>query len=400
MTSKTIAKNLATKAKAPRKAASKDTPDKTANKASGKSQIKSNDLTKKAKEEKAKEEKTQKKNQQEEKEQEESRALTGRKVLEDEAGIRLDRWFKRHYNSLSHGQLQKLLRKGSVRVDGKRAKSAQQLEAGQMIRLPPSLGDEQKQQKFVTQLKERRVQELKKLIIYQDKDVVAINKPAGLAVQGGTGLKENLDDLLMAFSPDGQTKPKLVHRLDRDTSGILLIARTAFAATKLTEAFRDRSTQKIYWAVTIGVPKRERGRITVPLVKRGEVMEAAKREDPEEEVKTALTDYAVAEKAHKSAAFVVLRPITGRTHQLRVHLAHLGTPILGDRLYGGVSTEQADTLANDGVGQGLHLHARQIIVPHPRGGILDITAPLPAMLKKTFKWFQFSEKADPLSEPI
>ncbi len=228
------------------------------------------------------------------------------------------------------------------------------------------------------------------MVLYEDDDVIVLNKPAGLAVQGGTGLKENLDDMLMAFSRDKKTKPKLVHRLDRDTGGVLLIARTDYATAKLAASFRHRDTQKIYWAITDGVPKPRQGRIDVPLVKRGERMEAAEAKEANE-AKAAVTLYQVIETARKKIAFVALLPVTGRTHQLRVHLAHLGTPILGDRMYGRAPLE---ALPQKELGRGLHLHARRIVVPHPRRGVIDVTAPLGAEMKKTWGWFQFDEKTE------
>ncbi|MDX2028926.1 MAG: RluA family pseudouridine synthase [Alphaproteobacteria bacterium] len=309
-------------------------------------------------------------------------------VTDDESGIRLDRWFKRHFADLTHGQLQKLLRTGQVRVDGKRAEASTRLESGQTIRIPPQVtlpppkGQQQKQESRISA-------QLKKLILHDDKDVIVLNKPAGLAVQGGTGLKENLDDMLASLSEKGQGKPKLVHRLDRDTSGVLLVARSAYAATKLTAAFRHRDTQKIYWAVTLGVPKPERGRIDAPLIKRGELM--AIDEKDREDAKSAVTFYQVMAKAGKQAAFVALLPVTGRTHQLRVHMAHIGTPILGDRMYGG---DKASALPVDEFGKGLHLHARQLIIPHPRHGLIDAAAPLGPDMKKTWSWFGFDEDAE------
>ncbi len=311
-------------------------------------------------------------------------------VTDDEAGLRLDRWFRRRFAALTHGQLQKLLRTGQVRVDGKRADSADRLEAGQTIRLPPQLlyADDSPQAAYGARPM-RHGDRLRDLILYDDDDVVALNKPAGLAVQGGTGLKENLDDTLLALSRDGKTKPKLVHRLDRDTSGVLLVARTDYAAAKLTEAFRDRATKKIYWALTLGVPKPEQGRIDAALVKRGVTM--AVTSDSDEEGKSAATLYRVVERVPKQAAFVALWPLTGRTHQLRVHMAHKGTPILGDRMYGGTAP---DSFPLKELGGGLHLHARRLMIPHPRRGTIDVVAPLGKAMQKTWRWFQFDEQAD------
>ena len=308
-------------------------------------------------------------------------------VSDDESGIRLDRWFKRHFPTLTHGQLQKLLRTGQVRVAGKRADASARLEAGQEIRVPPQVATptaaiiEAKDERKNTQT----AQKLKKLILFQDDDVIVLNKPAGLAVQGGTGLKENLDDMMAALG-DGKTKPKLVHRLDRDTSGVLLVARTTYAASKLTEAFRDRATQKIYWGLTYGVPKPAQGRIDAPLIKDGEIMRIAKKK--EEEAKTAFTVYQVLESAKGKAAFVAMWPITGRTHQLRVHMAYIGHPLLGDPLY---ATETPTSLPMDEMGEGLHLHARRLIIPHPRRGMIDVTAPLGDAMRKSWRWFGFDE---------
>lgn len=316
-------------------------------------------------------------------------------VAEDEAGIRLDRWFKRHYPDLSHGALQKLLRTGQARVDGKRAESSTRLEAGQKLRVPPQVvnpppPDPAKASKRAG----REVEMLRRMILFEDDDVIALNKPAGLAVQGGTGLKENLDDMLEALAKKGQGKPKLVHRLDRDTSGVLLVARTAFAASRLTEAFRERETRKIYWGVTVGVPKPLSGKIAAPLVKQGETMRLAteeeikdsRRKDYHGGVKSATSLYQVAERAAKTAAFVALWPLSGRTHQLRAHMACVGTPLLGDRLYG---AEAQTDLPLDELGRGLHLHARRLVIPHPRRGVIDVVAPLGAEMRKTWAWFRF-----------
>ena len=264
------------------------------------------------------------------------------------------------------------------------------LEAGQEIRVPPQAA----QAPPKAELEKRAAKEtaqLKKLIIYEDDDVIAINKPPGLAVQGGTGLKENLDDMLAGLARQGQSKPKLVHRLDRDTSGVLLLARNAFAASKLTEAFRQRATEKIYWALTVGVPKPVKGKISAPLIKKGELMAVTENEEEDEAAKSATTLYQVVESAKKLAAFVALWPVTGRTHQLRVHMQYAGTPFLGDRLYGG--NEAA--MPTDELGKGLHLHARKLILPHPRRGTLDLVAPLPPEMRKTWGWFSFDQNADP-----
>jgi 23S rRNA pseudouridine955/2504/2580 synthase len=308
-------------------------------------------------------------------------------VTPDESGIRLDRWFKRHYPALTHGQLQKLLRTGQVRVAGKRADASTRLESGQDIRVPPMALNAAETREHIKPVRDASA--IRKLILFEDDDVIVINKPAGLAVQGGTGLKENLNDMLAGLARPGQGKPKLVHRLDRDTSGVLLIARNVFAATKLAASFRRRDTRKYYWAVTLGVPKPDKGEIDASLVKRGEKMVVAS--DKDEDAKTATTLYQVIEHAKNQAAFVALWPITGRTHQLRVHMACVGTPILGDRMY---ADDKPTALPIEELGRGLHLHARRLIIPHPRRGTIDITAPLGKELKKTWNWFGFDESAE------
>ncbi len=320
-------------------------------------------------------------------------SIKQRFVTADETEMRLDRWLRRHFPFLTQGHVQKLLRTGQIRVDGKRAEAADRLDTGQVIRIPPHLEAERQASKhqakdapFLSSAKRARLQAM---VLFEDDDVLVLNKPAGLAVQGGTGIKESLDDLLMAFSLDGHDRPKLVHRLDRETSGVLLIARTAFAAAHLAEAFRLRTTQKIYWAVTLGIPKPPTGEIDAPLVKNGEIMRVATPAD--HDAKKAVTLYQTVEKVKNKLAFVALAPLTGRTHQLRVHLASLGTPILGDRLYGGQAPAE---LATGEIGQGLHLHARRLIIPHPRRGVIDVTAPLSPTMQKTWEWSGFDSTAD------
>lgn len=314
------------------------------------------------------------------------------RVDPDEAGIRLDRWFKRHFPGLSHGQLEKMLRKGEIRVAGKRATAATRLEDGQEIRVPPQAAEPKDPglNKTVIEKKSARdASDIRKLVLFEDADVMVLNKPAGLAVQGGTGLKSSIDSMLAAMADAKHGRPKLVHRLDRDTSGVLLVAKTPFAAAKLTEAFRHRETEKIYWGVTVGVPKPEKGRIEAALTRRGETMIVA--DEGDEDAKNAITLYQVMDRAEARAAFVAMWPMTGRTHQLRVHMAHIGTPLLGDRLYGGPTPEG---FPQEELGKGLHLHARRLIIPHPRRGVIDVSAPLAREMKKTWEFFGFDKSAD------
>ncbi|WP_042693452.1 RluA family pseudouridine synthase [Azospirillum sp. B506] len=315
-----------------------------------------------------------------------------RTVTADEADMRLDRWFKRHFPDVNHSYLQKLLRTGQVRIDGKRAETSSRLAAGQGVRIPPLAawaapvkGPSQGSSK-PKGMSDKQIAELQALVLYRDADVIAINKPAGLAVQGGTGTSKHLDAMLDALRFDGNERPKLVHRLDKDTSGVLLLARTTFAASKLTELFRGSAVRKIYWAATVGVPKPYQGKIDLALAKEGGPHGERVAEN-KEEGKRAVTVYSVQENVGKQAAFVAMWPLTGRTHQLRVHMAAVGTPILGDGKYAG----QGAFLAGAEVAKKLHLHARRLILPHPRGGkTIDVTAPLPDHMQATWKYFGFS----------
>lgn len=309
-------------------------------------------------------------------------------ITPDEAGVRLDRWFRRHFPAVTHGQLEKLLRTGQVRLDGKRIKANARLEAGQKMRVPPMID----QIKPVAAASDPAVKkQLKQWVLFEDADVLILNKPPGLAVQGGTGQTRHLDAMLDAWRDAQGDRPKLVHRLDRDTSGVLVLAKTAFAATRLAAAFRARDTRKLYWAVTIGAPKPQQGRIDLPLKRAGALMVGADAGDPE--ARDAATLYAMLEPAGKQAALVALWPLTGRTHQLRAHLQAIGTPILGDPLYIPAPRTDGSTAASWPDGElynGLHLHARRLMIPHPRGGTIDACAPIPPALQKSFRWFNFT----------
>lgn len=334
-----------------------------------------------------------------------------RTVDRDDAGIRLDRWFQRHFSDISFGRLQKLLRTGQVRVDGKRAKAGQRVEAGQEIRVPP-LGASATPTPVAAlpPSPEDRAQ-LESLILYRDDHVIVLDKPAGLPVQGGSKVLRSLDSMLDALADPRHGKPRLVHRLDRDTSGVLVLGRTANAAAALAAGFKGRGAKKLYWAVTVGAPSPRRGVIDVALVKRagraGEKMAAAGNEPTIEEggeARAARTKYAVvnhanlddaAEEAGRGLAWVAFLPVTGRTHQIRVHAATLGTPVLGDGKYGGRSA--FPDIPRQESRPVLHLHARRLIVAHPAGGVLDIAAPLPVHMAESFRRFGFEpeEGGDP-----
>ncbi|HVM81513.1 MAG TPA: RluA family pseudouridine synthase [Stellaceae bacterium] len=315
--------------------------------------------------------------------------MTGVRTLSiaaEDGDIRLDRWFKRHFPELTHGRLEKLLRTGQVRLDGKRAQASDRVQAGQTVRVPP-LGAAPERgpgPAFAPTPEDAKL--LQKAVLYRDDDLIALDKPAGLAVQGGTGTERHLDALLDALRFGSAERPRLVHRLDRDTSGVLLLARTRQAAAELTAAFRAKTTAKIYWAVTVGVPKPREGKVDLPLAKLpGRLGERVVPD--EEEGKPAVTRYRVVSHAGGKLAWVALMPVTGRTHQLRAHCAALGTPILGDGKYGGAASRP------EGVPEPrkLHLHARSLALPRPDGSLLKVTAPLPPHMKATFRFLGFEE---------
>jgi 23S rRNA pseudouridine955/2504/2580 synthase len=310
-------------------------------------------------------------------------------VTADEAGMRLDRWFKVHFPQVTFAYLNKLTRTGQVRVGGARAKTSTRLAAEQEIRVPPLAFDTRPADAPKADIKpltreERRL--FDSMVIHEDGDLFILDKPSGFAVQGGTKTHHHLDGLLMGLGVEVGERPLLVHRLDRDTSGVIVVAKRRAVASALGKLFATRAVKKTYWAVTRGVPKPAQGRIEVALIKAkgpdGDRMRAS-QEGEEDDEQRAVTHYAVIDKAPPVAAWVSLKPVTGRQHQLRAHMAHIGTPILGDNKYGG------DLDLPEGVADRLHLHARRIIFPHPRGGTVDVSAPLPAHMRDTFALFGF-----------
>ena len=305
-------------------------------------------------------------------------AVELRTVAAGEAELRLDRWFRRHYPALTHGRLQKLLRTGQVRIDGRRAQADARLAAGQTIRVPP-LGAAPAPTRAQPAADPRDAAFLRRLILVEDDALLVLNKPEGLAVQGGTGTRRHIDGMLAALAKDGE-RPRLVHRLDRDTSGILVVAKTAAAAAKLTRAFAQHKVAKLYWALVVGRPAPAAGIIDQPLTKQGGA--GRERVAPDEEGRGARTAYRTVARAGKVASWLALQPLTGRTHQLRAHCVVLGTPLLGDPKYG-------DPAGLSGAPPGLMLHAREIRLPHPGGGVLAVTAPLSKTLRAGFAWLGF-----------
>jgi 23S rRNA pseudouridine955/2504/2580 synthase len=323
-----------------------------------------------------------------------------RTIKTDEDGIRLDRWFSRHYPQLSHGALEKLLRTGQVRVEGARVKASHRVVKGEKVRVPPLpvVSEEVKERKPVPVISAKDRAFIRSLVLHRDKDVIILNKPAGLAVQGGTKTERHIDGLLPGLMQEGDDRPRLVHRLDRDTSGVLVIAATARSAASLAQAFRARDTRKVYWALTYGVPIPRAGKIDAALIKSaaddGRERVRVAFSDEEEDVKSAVTLYETMEEA-TTMAWLALMPLTGRTHQLRAHCAAIGTPISGDGKYGGAPSRTHGEIPNK-----LMLHARSLRIRHPNGTWLDLTAPLPPHMAKVWKMFGFDEndKRDPFHE--
>jgi len=314
-------------------------------------------------------------------------------VSREDDGLRLDKWFKKHYPGLTFGRLQKLLRTGQIRVQGVKTKEPSlRLETGQSVRVPPL--DREKDVKPVSTAKQRLTREeteaIRSWVLHQDDHVIILNKPAGLAVQGGSGTKQHIDGMLGALKGDYPDKPRLVHRLDKDTSGVLVLARTQRAAQALTASFRTKDVRKAYWAVVVGVPEMPQGRIDLSLSKRhsknGERMVV-----DEFEGKRAVTTFKTIDQAGRRAVWLEMEPGTGRTHQLRVHMLAIDTPILGDGKYGGAEA----FLPGAEVPKQLHLHARAIRFPHPAGGMFEIIAPLPEHMKETWAYFNFDEASAP-----
>ncbi|HUO54645.1 MAG TPA: RluA family pseudouridine synthase [Rhodoblastus sp.] len=328
--------------------------------------------------------------------------------------MRMDRWFKRRLPTLALSHLAKICRKGEVRLDGKRVETSSRVAAGQKVRVPP-LNVEAPKAPAVKKpaVVEADLRALRDMILLEDRDLMVLNKPFGLAVQGGSGTKHHLDGMLQSLANERGERPVLVHRLDRDTSGVLLIAKTRKMAADLGEIFRSRSAKKIYWAMVEGVPRPTQGRISLYLAKgegmgdnrapvRGrhgmearrdiEKMRVAKHGD--DDAQHSLTFYALVDKLAPRLSWLSLKPLTGRTHQLRAHMEAIGCPIVGDPKYGHDDEDRrrrADPNRNlpEGVENKLHLLARRLILPHPRGGVLDVTAPLPPHMKKSFELFGF-----------
>ncbi len=338
----------------------------------------------------------------------------------DDGDQRLDRYLRRLFPHLTQGRIEKMCRKGELRVDGGRVKTSTRLETGQTLRIPPLPSETEVeaqralQKHGVTKADAKLIQSC---VIYRDEHIIAINKPAGLATQGGSKTTRHVDGMAEALTFDMDEKPRLVHRLDKDTSGVLLLARTRLMAKKLTENLKHHATRKIYWAAVAGVPHPRAGTIKYGLVKapghgRGgenEKMRCVHPRDVDttEGAKRATSDYAVMDKLASRAAWVALVPITGRTHQLRAHMAEIGHPIIGDGKYGGSSQENLGDGWGAGmgeeIGRKMHLHARSLTIEHPAtGATLHLTAPLPDHMTHTWDfvgWHVSHAPVDPFNMP-
>ena len=315
-------------------------------------------------------------------------------VKGDEDGMRLDRFFEARFPGLSFSHIQRIIRKGEVRVNGKRADPKDRIKSGQAIRIPPLKIDAPKPKDDAPQANKDRAF-IKSITLYEDDDVMVLNKPMGLSVQGGSGTYKHIDGMLGALSAKDGQRPRLVHRLDKDTAGCLLIAKSRFAAAALGKTFRSRSARKIYWALVVGVPRPHQGRISTFLAKEEREDDSFMRvaDHGEEGASHAITYYAVVETAAQQLAWLSLKPVTGRTHQLRAHMAHIKNPIIGDPKYFNKENWQLPS----GIQSKLHLLARRIVVPHPRGGTIDITAPLPPHMEQTWNLLGFDAKRyDPI----
>lgn len=318
------------------------------------------------------------------------------KVSLEDDGQRLGRWLKKRVPELPFGLAQKLIRTGAIRVDGKRAKMDTRLSEGQDIRLPP-LEEKTKRQTVTHKAREDDPAYIKSLVIFDDGDIVALNKPGDIATQGGGGVERHIDALLEHLADRKGRRPKLIHRLDRETSGVLLCARSAESVRRLGKSFHDRRARKIYWAITVPAPAANEGVIDAALAKATGLHKDRMVISDAEDAQYAVTDYAVLDRAAKRAAFVAFSPRTGRTHQIRVHAADvLKCPILGDGKYGG----SAAVIEGIDLGSRLHLHARRLMLAHPKGsGMLDITAPLPPDIAQSWKALGFAA-ADAPSDPF
>jgi 23S rRNA pseudouridine955/2504/2580 synthase len=312
-------------------------------------------------------------------------------VAEDEGDTRLDRFLRRRYPALTQGMLQKMCRTGQIRVDGARVDASARLQPGQAVRVPPMPVAPEKAAIIVKPGEQR---EMERLVVYRDDQIIVLNKPSGLATQGGPGITRHLDGMLDVLRGEGD-RPRLVHRLDRDTSGVILLARTAAVAARLSALFRSREVEKTYWAVVVGRPLPVEGQIDQALKRVasafGERTIVADRKDKEGQ--RAYTNYRTLDNAGQKFAWMEFQPLTGRTHQIRVHSVSLGAPIVGDAKYAEPRDNGSGGSFVEGLPDKLHLHARRLLLPHPAGGTLEVEAELPPHMRESFSTLGFTAPA-------
>ena len=301
----------------------------------------------------------------------------------DDDGMRLDRWLRKKFGRVPQAQVEKLSRTGQIRLDGRRVRASTRLESGQVIRVPSfETGTKKHSREKQYHHDPTDLTLIREAEIYRDDDIIVINKPQGIAVQGGSKVQRHIDGLMGALSKPGEERPKLVHRLDRDTSGVLVLARNSFSARGLARAFREREIEKTYWAIVLSTPSPAKGEIDLPLYKRGDF---GKEKIVSGTGRRAVTRYVVIDNAGQDVAWMALYPETGRTHQIRVHCSAIGSPIIGDRKYGArlVTPERLPS------GNRLHLHSRAITLEHPRKGLLALKAEPPDFMLDTMRYFGF-----------
>jgi 23S rRNA pseudouridine955/2504/2580 synthase len=318
-------------------------------------------------------------------------------VSADESGMRVDRFLEARFPRLAFSHIQRIIRKGELRVNGKRAQPSQRLESGQAVRVPPLQLAQDKPSTHASEADEKTRDFLKSIMLYKDADVLVLNKPMGLAVQGGSGTTRHLDGMLAVMRDAQGQRPRLVHRLDKDTAGCLLVAKTRFAASALAKSFRSRTARKIYWALVAGVPKPRQGRVSTFLAKDDREGDSIMRiaRHGEAGASHAVTYYAVVDTAARQLAWLSLKPVTGRTHQLRAHMAHIGHPIVGDPKY----FVKENWELPGGMQNRLHLLARRLVIPHPRGGTIDVSAPLPPHMAQSWNLLGLdATRYDPIVE--
>ncbi|OYZ45076.1 MAG: RNA pseudouridine synthase [Novosphingobium sp. 16-62-11] len=321
-------------------------------------------------------------------------------IGKDDEGARLDRWFKRHLPQVGFATVSRWARTGQIRLDGKRADVDTRIEAGQILRVPPGnatpVGTPGKGERPRAPLTDAQIELAESMVLEKDRAAIILNKPPGLATQGGTGTFEHVDGLLDAFVGETDARPRLVHRLDKDTSGVLLIARTPCSAAFFSKRFSGRTARKIYWALVVGVPDVKDGLIELPIAKQPGTGGEKMMVDESGQGQSARSRYRVISRAGNAAAWVELQPLTGRTHQLRVHMAAIGHPIVGDGKYGGQTAFLTGTISRK-----MHLHARRLRIEHPEGDLLDVTAPLPSHFEASMAQLGFHEEDGDLAiDPI